>query len=57
MINGVVAVPVMVILMMMAARRRIMGEFTVTGWLRALGWLSTAFMAACVAGMFATSFG
>ena len=56
-INGVVAVPVMVILMVMAAQRRIMGEFTVAGWLRALGWLSTAFMAACVAGMFATSFG
>ncbi|MBV8119903.1 MAG: divalent metal cation transporter [Alphaproteobacteria bacterium] len=53
-INGVVAVPVMVILMLMTARPKIMGEFTISGWLRALGWLSTAAMAACVAGMFAT---
>jgi hypothetical protein len=30
-INGIVAVPVMVILMLMAAERRIMGEFTVKG--------------------------
>jgi NRAMP (natural resistance-associated macrophage protein)-like metal ion transporter len=54
-INGVVAVPVMVMLMALAARTSVMGDFTVTGWLRALGWLSTAFMAACVAGMIVTS--
>ena len=53
-INGVVAVPVMVILMLMTAERGIMGEFTVKGWLRALGWLSTAAMAACVVGMVLT---
>jgi Mn2+/Fe2+ NRAMP family transporter len=53
-INGVVAVPVMVILMLMAAERKIMGEFKIAGWLRALGWFSTAFMALCVGGMFAT---
>ena len=53
-INGVVAVPVMVILMLMTAERRIMGEFTVKGWLRALGWISTAAMTACVSGMVAT---
>lgn len=53
-INGVVAVPVMVILMLMTAERRIMGEFTIVGWLRALGWLSTAVMAACVGGMVTT---
>lgn len=53
-INGVVAVPVMVILMLMTAEKRIMGEFTIGGWLRALGWLSTAAMAACVGGMVVT---
>jgi len=53
-INGVVAVPVMFILMVMAAQREIMGEFPIAGWLRALGWFSTAFMALCVAGMFFT---
>ena len=50
-INGVVAVPVMMILMLMTAQRRVMGEFTVVGWLRWLGWASTALMATCVAGM------
>jgi Mn2+/Fe2+ NRAMP family transporter len=44
----------MMILMLMAAQRSIMGEFTIGGWLRALGWMSTAVMAACVIGMFAT---
>jgi Mn2+/Fe2+ NRAMP family transporter len=53
-INGIVAVPVMVILMQMTAERRIMGEFTVKGPLRILGWLSTVAMAACVTGMAAT---
>jgi NRAMP (natural resistance-associated macrophage protein)-like metal ion transporter len=53
-INGVVAVPVMVTLMLMTAERRIMGEFTIGGWLRALGWISTGAMAACVGGMAAT---
>ena len=52
--SDVVAVPVMVILMLMTAQRRIMGEFTIGGWLRALGWMSTVAMAACVGGMFAT---
>jgi Mn2+/Fe2+ NRAMP family transporter len=54
-INGIVAVPVMVLLMQMTGNRSIMGEFTIGGWLRALGWLSTAVMAACVAGMTVTS--
>jgi Mn2+/Fe2+ NRAMP family transporter len=55
-INGVVAVPVMIIVMIMTAQRGIMGEFTVAGTLRVMGWLSTAAMAACVGGMAATWF-
>ena len=44
-INGIVAVPVMVLLMRMAADQRIMGQFTVPrSWL-ALGWFATAIMA------------
>lgn len=50
-INGIVAVPVMVVMMLMTARRRIMGKFVIRGWLRWLGWLSTAAMALCVLGM------
>jgi Mn2+/Fe2+ NRAMP family transporter len=55
-INGVVAMPIMVILMMMTARSNIMGEFTIRGWLRVLGWTSTGAMAFCVVGMGITSF-
>jgi Mn2+/Fe2+ NRAMP family transporter len=52
-INGVVAVPVMTVMMLMTAQPRIMGKFTISGWLRALGWASTLAMAACVIGMVA----
>jgi hypothetical protein len=44
----------MVILTLMTSERRILGEFAIGGWLRTLGWLSTAAMAACVSGMAAT---
>ena len=50
-INGIVAVPVMTVMMLMTARRKVMGKFIVEGWLRWLGWASTLAMAACVAGM------
>jgi Mn2+/Fe2+ NRAMP family transporter len=50
-INGLVAVPVMTVMMLMAARRKVMGKFIVVGWLRWLGWASTLAMAACVVGM------
>jgi Mn2+/Fe2+ NRAMP family transporter len=50
-INGVLAVPVMTVMMLMSARPAIMGKFVVTGGLRLLGWLSTAAMAASVIGM------
>jgi NRAMP (natural resistance-associated macrophage protein)-like metal ion transporter len=54
-INGVVAVPVMVIMMWLAAAPKVMGDFVVTGWVKALGWAATAVMAAAVAAMLATS--
>ncbi|MDQ2953779.1 MAG: divalent metal cation transporter, partial [Pseudomonadota bacterium] len=50
-INGVVAVPVMVVMMLMSAHRKIMGRFVITGPLAWFGWLTTGAMAACVAGM------
>jgi NRAMP (natural resistance-associated macrophage protein)-like metal ion transporter len=50
-INGVVAVPVMTVMMLMTAQQRIMGKFTISGWLRWLGWASTLAMTACVIGM------
>jgi Mn2+/Fe2+ NRAMP family transporter len=53
-INGVAAVPIMVMIMLMASRRVVMGQFTLTRWLTGLGWLATAVMAAAAIGMFAT---
>jgi Mn2+/Fe2+ NRAMP family transporter len=52
-INGIAAVPILAAIMMLAARRAVMGPFAISGRLRAMGWLTTAAMAACVVGMFA----
>ena len=52
-INGVISVPLMTVMMLMTAQRRVMGEFTIRGWLRWLGWASTFAMAACVLGVVA----
>jgi NRAMP (natural resistance-associated macrophage protein)-like metal ion transporter len=53
-INGVVAVPLMAAIMLMAMQRRVMGPFILPRTLWAMGWLSTAAMAIAVAAMFAT---
>jgi Mn2+/Fe2+ NRAMP family transporter len=53
-VNGVVAVPLMVIIMLMAMREDVMGDFVLPRALWAMGWLSTATMAVVVAIMFAT---
>jgi NRAMP (natural resistance-associated macrophage protein)-like metal ion transporter len=53
-INGVVAVPVMVMMMLLASRKVVMGQFTLPWPLRAVGWLATAVMALAAIGMFAT---
>ena len=53
-INGVVAVPVMTIMMLMASRSKIMGKFTLGLPLRVVGWVATGVMAIAAIGMFAT---
>ena len=53
-INGVVAVPLMVIIMLMAMRPDVMGRFVLPRPLWAMGWLCTATMAVAVGIMFAT---
>jgi Mn2+/Fe2+ NRAMP family transporter len=50
-INGIIAVPVMAVMMIMTAQTKVMGRFIIKGWLRWLGWASTFAMGACVAGM------
>ncbi|MGA8147871.1 MAG: Nramp family divalent metal transporter [Gallionellaceae bacterium] len=53
-INGVIAVPIMVVMMLMAVRADIMGPFVITRRLAVLGWLATAVMAIVVVAMLVT---
>ena len=53
-INGVVAVPVMVMMMLLGGRKDVMGPFILTRGLRTAGWLATVVMAVAVVAMFAT---
>jgi NRAMP (natural resistance-associated macrophage protein)-like metal ion transporter len=55
-VNGVLAAPVMIMLMLLVHRRKVMGDLVIRGWLYWLGWVSTAAMALCTLGM-AFSFG
>jgi len=54
-LNGVIAVPIMVVMMLLADDPKVMGTFTVTRRLKALGWLATWTMAAAVVAMLATA--
>jgi NRAMP (natural resistance-associated macrophage protein)-like metal ion transporter len=53
-LNGIVAVPLMAVLMIMSANRKVMGKFTLPPILKGVGWLATVVMAATVVSMFAT---
>ncbi len=53
-INGVIAVPIMAVMMLMAVRTDIMGAFIITPRLKVLGWLATLTMAIVVIAMLAT---
>src|SRR6202142_340077 len=50
-INGVVAVPLMVVINLLAARRSVMGSFTVSRPIIVLGWVATVVMGAAVVRM------
>jgi NRAMP (natural resistance-associated macrophage protein)-like metal ion transporter len=54
-LNGIIAVPIMVVMMLLADDPKVMGPFTVTRRLKALGWLATWTMAAAVVAMFVTA--
>jgi NRAMP (natural resistance-associated macrophage protein)-like metal ion transporter len=54
-INGVVAVPIMVVMMLLSHNERVMGEFTRTSrTLHLVGWLATLVMLLATVGLFAT---
>jgi NRAMP (natural resistance-associated macrophage protein)-like metal ion transporter len=53
-LNGVVAVPLMIVMMIMAVAPKVMGRFVLPPVLWAMGWLCTAVMAVAVGVMFVT---
>ena len=53
-INGVIAVPIMAVMMLIAARPEVMGPFVITRRLKVLGWLATLVMLLAVVAMFMT---
>jgi Mn2+/Fe2+ NRAMP family transporter len=53
-INGVAAVPIMIMIMLVSANKKVMGDFSLPRGLKALGWIATAVMAVAALGMFAT---
>jgi Mn2+/Fe2+ NRAMP family transporter len=54
-VNGIIAVPIMAVMMLAASRCDVMGAFAVRGPLRWLGWLATACMLLAVAAMLLTA--
>jgi Mn2+/Fe2+ NRAMP family transporter len=44
----------MVLIMLMASKPKVMGQFVLTRGLKLMGWLATIAMAAAAVGMFAT---
>ena len=52
-VNGVIAVPIMVVMMWLGTKREILGDYTLTLRHRVLGWLATLVMGAAVIAMFA----
>jgi Mn2+/Fe2+ NRAMP family transporter len=53
-INGVVAVPVMAMMMLVVTNRSAMGRFKAGPWLTAVGWAGTALMALTVVALFSS---
>jgi NRAMP (natural resistance-associated macrophage protein)-like metal ion transporter len=50
-VNGVISVPIMVVMMLMAVHPDVMGQFVISRQLKALGWLATLMMASAVGAM------
>ena len=51
-INGIVAVPLMVVIILLVSKKSVMGTFTVSRSLIVLGWIATAVMGAAAVRMF-----
>jgi Mn2+/Fe2+ NRAMP family transporter len=55
-VNGVISVPIMVVLMLIGQSNKLMGSYTISFRHRFFGWAATLVMGAAVAFMLATSF-
>ena len=53
-INGVAAVPMMVVIMLLAQKRDLMKDFAIKGWIKWLAWLATLVMGVAAIVMFCT---
>ena len=53
-LNGVISVPIMAVMMVLATRPETMGPYVIGRRLRVMGWLATAVMGATVVAMFVT---
>ncbi len=54
-INGIVAVPIMAVLVVLSSRPDVMGDCVASTRVKTMGWIATAAMAVVVVGMFVTS--
>jgi Mn2+/Fe2+ NRAMP family transporter len=55
-LNGIVAVPIMAMMMAIVSNTKLMGRFKARSWLVILGWLGTALMAVAVIALFSSFF-
>jgi Mn2+/Fe2+ NRAMP family transporter len=53
-LNGVVAVPVMIVTMRLSTNKKVMGQFSIPWFLRVVGWAATLVMLLASIGMFLT---
>jgi Mn2+/Fe2+ NRAMP family transporter len=55
-LNGIVAVPIMAMMMVIVANSRLMRRFKAKRWLIGLGWIGTGLMALAVIALIASFF-
>jgi len=53
-LNGVVAAPLMAVIMIMASSQKVMGKLVIPPYLKGMGWLATAVMSSACIGAFIT---
>jgi Mn2+/Fe2+ NRAMP family transporter len=54
-LNGLVAAPLMVVIMIMASSPKVMGKFTIPRYLRVVGWIATGVMVCVCLGVLAAT--